>query len=159
MLEHSALLLRPPDGSGRGPILVADTGAAAGHTIWWSKRLALPGRGIVQVHEQGDEPLLCTVFRRWSPLPWYEVYDAEDRRVGRVLGSVFQDQQDRLTAIRCPGGAGQVVIQSVAGPLLAQLRQETDGTWLTFAAAAAQEPFVKMLLLAAALVTGIDGDG
>src|SRR5262245_15441402 len=107
MLEHAVLLLRPRVASGRREIRAGDTGDPAGYARWqnpegWRRWL---GRGVLEVHELEDEPLLCTVRRCWTLYPWYEVRDAEEHQVGRLLGAVIEDAEQRRCARRCWDGA------------------------------------------------------
>lgn len=153
MLEHAALLVRPGDASGRRLILVADSGELAGFARWrtgggWR----LLGPAVLEVREHEDEPLLCTLRRCWTLLPWYEVRDAEDHRIGRTLGAVIEDRDDCRFAVRREEGPGQCTFQSRDGTPLAQLSAETEGLRLTFAGIIEREPFVKMLLLGAVLL-------
>jgi hypothetical protein len=154
MLEHPVLLVRPVDAAGRREVLVVDTGDPAGYARWRS-----PGRwrqwltqGVLEVHELEDDPLLCTVRRCWTLLPWYEVRDADEHRIGRMLGSVLQDREDQRCAQRCPDGPGQSIFQGPTGLLLARVDREKEGTRLTFESVIEWEPFVKMLLLGAVLL-------
>ncbi len=110
------------------------------------------GRGVLEVHELEDEPLLCLVRRCWTLLPWHEVCDAECHRIGRMLGPVLQDRDERRCAVRCPDGPGQSVFQTPEGLLLARVDQEQEGARLTFETVIEKEPFVKMLLLGAVLL-------
>jgi hypothetical protein len=107
---------------------------------------------VVEVREWEDEPLLCSVRQPWEQLPWYEVLDALDQRVGRVLGTVLQDNRDQFLAVCCPRGRGLALVQTPGGLVLAQLTSEREGSRLTFAPFVAREPFLKMLLLGAALL-------
>ncbi len=99
-----------------------------------------------------DEPLLCTVQRCWTLLPWFEVCDAEDNTVGRVIGPVLEDREEQRCALLCPDGPGQEVFQTPGGLLLARLEREPEGDRLTFEAVIEREPFLKMLLLGATLL-------
>ena len=140
---------RPGDATGRRAILAADTGEPTGHARWqapagWWRFLV---RGVLQVRELEDEPLLCLVRRRWTLLPWYEVCDADEQRIGRILGPVLQDRDARRCATRCSDGPGQISFQTPEGILLARVDREPEGDRLTFETVIEKEPFVKMLLL------------
>ncbi len=154
MLEHAVLLLQPSNVLGRREILAGDTGEPIGYAQWRTPTGRLPwlGRGVFEVHEREDDPLLCSVRRCWSLLPWYEVCDAEDHRVGRILGSILRDRQEHRCAVRCPDGPGQVVYQTPAGQRLARVDRDRSGDRLTFESIIDHEPFVKMLLLGAVLL-------
>jgi hypothetical protein len=155
MLEQRELLL-PPAAAPRRPILAGDSGAAVGFACWrpadsvpWWRR---PWRRVLEVHEQEDEPLLFTVRRCWTLLPRREVRDADGWRVGTLLGPLLEDDRGHRLAVRtweAERGAG--VFRSRRGVALAWAAPEGDALRLTFADAVADEPFVKMLLLGAAL--------
>jgi hypothetical protein len=149
-LEQRALVLAPGDGSGRRPLLAAETGLACGSARWraggwwWA-------RPVLAVHEQEDEPLLFTVRRCWLPGTRHEVRDAEGRRVGYLRGEWVCDPLGRRLAVRRPGGPpGAWVFRSPGGRPLAELAPGGAGARLSFAAEAVN-PFTRMLLLASAL--------
>ncbi len=152
LLEQPALRLP----RGAGAIARADSGAAVGEARWrrarrpWWRRL---GRAVLAVHERqgpGDEPLVFTVRRCWSLLPWREVRDAEGVTVGYLLGPRVCNRFGREVATRGPQGGP--AFHAPDGRALAQLSAAEDGVHIAFEAELANEPFVKMLLLAAALV-------
>ena len=154
MLEHDALLLRP--GSAAGTRAILDVrGAALGFVCrqaasarpWWAW-LAPP---VLEVREQEDAPLVFTLRRGWGLTPRYLVGDAEGRRVGRVAGRAVLDWHGRLVA-RFIAAADGGTWRGPEGEELARLTGEDGGQRLTFAAAANDDPFLRMLLLAAALV-------
>ncbi len=152
MLEHRVLLLRSRSPLAVQPIVDGDSGAALGFARWrpetshlWRR---IFGRGVLAVHEQEDEPLLFTVRRAWSLLPRREVCDAEDQPVGSLLGRLVHDRHGRPIAALENG-----VFRNPYQRVLADLTPTADGLRLTFHDDIAGEPFVKMLLLAAALVS------
>lgn len=149
MLEHRVLLLRSRTSSIQA-IVDGDSGVALGFAHWtptaprpWWRLL---GRGLLEVHEQEDEPLLFTVRRTWSLLPRREVRDAEEQTVGVLLGHLIHDRFGRLVAALENG-----VFRNPYQRDLAQLTATNEGMRLTFGDDVVGEPFVKMLLLAAAL--------
>lgn len=156
MLENSSLLLHPADAWGRGAICSPETSEPLGHAFWWSPGLDLPGRTSVQFHEHDDEPLLCTLHRPRVELPWYEVYDAQPHRVGRILGAVLLDREGRFFALCVPRFGDGTAVISLEGQVLAWFYQVEEGICLTFAPVVQGEPFVKMLLLAAGALATVD---
>ncbi|HEY7154310.1 MAG TPA: hypothetical protein VH575_10170 [Gemmataceae bacterium] len=150
MLEQRVLLLRPRTASAVQAIADGESGAPLGFARWQAETPSswrrLFGRSVLAVHEQEDEPLLFTVRRAWSLLPRREVRDAEDQPIGSLLGRLVQDQHGRVVASLQDG-----VFRSPRQHILAELVSAPDGLRLCFHAGVADEPFVKMLLLAAAL--------
>jgi hypothetical protein len=154
MLERPALLLRPwrPDGDGRERLDVVDpaTGAALGVARrvagrpawlrWWAPP-------AVSVHESDDEPLLLTLRPGWGGR--WVVHDADGHPVGAVAGARLLDRVGHaLARVRRQGD--ETVYADAHGRELA--RGAVDGgVRLTFADGPGS-PFVRMLLVAAALV-------
>lgn len=154
MLEHAVLLIARDKASSRREILAADRGEPIGYALWhvprgWCRFL---GRSVLAVHEREDDPLLCTIRRSWSLLPWYEVRDADDQRIGRMLGPVVQDGEEQRLALCCADGPRQALFQTPTGIPLARLEREQEADRLTFEAVIEKEPFMKMLLLGAVLL-------
>jgi hypothetical protein len=150
MLEQRVLLLRPRTASAMQAIADGESGAPLGFARWQEETPSswrrLFGRSVLAVHEQEDEPLLFTVRRVWGLLPRREVRDAENQPIGSLLGRLVQDQHGRAVASLQDG-----VFRSPRQHVLAELFSAPDGLRLCFHADVADEPFVKMLLLAAAL--------
>jgi hypothetical protein len=151
MLEHRVLLLRWRTASALQPIVDGDSGVPLGYARWqtpcrWWRRLF--GGTLLAVHEQEDEPLLFTVRRGGSLWPRREVRDAEEQPIGFVLGRLVHDRFGRLVAALQDG-----LFRNPHQRILAEMNSTTDGVRLTFGDDIAGEPFVKMLLLAAALQT------
>lgn len=150
MLEHRFLLVRRRTASSVQAIVDGESGAALGFARWekepstWWRRAF--GRRVLAVYEQEDEPLLFVIRRAWSLLPRRQVCDAEDHRVGALLGQLIHDRHGRLVAALENG-----VFRAPARRTLAELAPTSEGLRLTFRDDIAGEPFVKMLLLAAAL--------
>lgn len=158
MLEHHVLLVRSrtPSPASETPlpteqaIVDGDSGAALGYARWeteptpWWRRMF--GRGVLAVHEQEDEPLLFTIRRGWGFIPRREVCDADGQPVGTLLGRLVNDRYGRALAALENG-----VFRDANQHALAELSPTADGLRLTFGDEIASEPFVKMLLLAAAL--------
>lgn len=151
MLEHHILLVRPRSPSPTvQAILDGESGAALGYARWetepapWWRRMF--SSGVLAVHEQEDEPLLFTIRRVWGFIPRREVCDADGQRVGTLLGRLVHDRYGRPLAALENG-----VFRDANQHALAELCTTADGLRLTFGIGIISEPFVKMLLLAAAL--------
>jgi hypothetical protein len=151
MLEYPTLLLRPRGASAAQAILDATTGALLGCARWqggpWWERLLRP---TLAVHEHEDEPLLFTVRRCWSLRPRHEVRDAEGRRVGFLQGPRVRNRFGRELAVLRPEG-GAAAFCAPDGRSLARLTEGALGVQVAFSADTDADPFLKMLLLAAAL--------
>jgi hypothetical protein len=154
LLEQAALVM--PCVGAAGPIARADGGAVVGAARWrqarrpWWRRL---GRPVLAVHERqgaADEPLVFTVRRCWSLLAWREVRDAEGLPVGLLLGQRVLNRFGRPVAALERDG-GEWAFRSPDGRPLARLSAAAGGVRVAFEAEVVNEPFVKMLLLAAAL--------
>lgn len=150
MLEHRVLLMHAPTTSAVQVIVDADSGAVLGYARWERERSRswrrLLQRRVLAVHEQEDEPLLFTVQRAWSLLPRRDVWDAEGQPVGCLVGRFVHDRHGRLVAALDDG-----TFLDPFRRVLAELASSANGLRLTFRDEIAGEPFVKMLLLAAAL--------
>ena len=153
MLEHATLLLRPADPSAAQAVADADTGAPLGFS---RRRPAGPwerwlGGGVLEVHEQEDDSLLCIIRRGWLRPHCRLVCDADGLGVGLVRGRRLEDRHGRLVGLRWPdaGGLG-AVFRDPAGHALATLRPGRDGLAVCFTDAAG-DPFLRMLVLAASL--------
>ncbi len=147
MLERGRLLVRDAGGGARA-IVDAATGAPLG-----SARPAapgptwLPGRPVLEVREDGDAPLLFTVRRDWWPLARHEVRDADGRLVGRLAGPLVTGYAGLPVAARGSDGA----YRAADGRVLARVERGRAGVEVSFAEEADADPFLRMLLLAAAL--------
>lgn len=167
MLEQSPLLLRPcvtfpavaPPGTPLTPVraVYASSGELLGVAGWrmsewwsWLSWLAPP---VLAVHENDDAPLLFTVHRRWGLGSYWEVRDADSHLVGLVNGPLLQDRLGRHLAL-CERQQtdGSVRVRDLDGRDLMTLTPRPAEVRLTFAPAAEANPFLKMLLLAAALL-------
>lgn len=103
-------------------------------------------RPLVSVFESDDEPLLLTLRQGWPPWPSWSVRDAEDRLVGTVR------QRQLLNADGQPLGILAEDNYRDDHSELALLEYEEEAVRLTFRLGRANNPFVRMVLLAAALV-------
>jgi hypothetical protein len=162
MLEHHVLLVRSrtasPTGATPEPqvraIVDGDSGAVLGSARWetepspWWRRMF--SRSLLAVHEQDDEPLLFTIRRAWGFIPSREVCDADGHTVGTLIGRIIHDRHGRPLAVLKNG-----VFHDAGQHTLAELSSTPEGLRLTFGNGIAGEPFVKMLLLAAALQVAV----
>ena len=154
LLERKILVLTPRDGSGGRAVVDGETATPVGfcrrrpRVGWWRSFT----RRVVAVHELLDESLLFTVRRCLSLFAWYEVRDADDQVVGWHAGSLVVSRTGRRVATRedeCHDGSSAFV--GPRGTTLARLALHGDDMRLTWTDEVANEPFLKMLLLAAAL--------
>jgi hypothetical protein len=166
MLEHATLLLLPwaaaPGGTPGGArqtraVLDADTGRTLGFAcrrpanlprgLGW---LARPG---LDVYETEDASLLLRLAGpRWFAGGW-EVFDAEEHRVGSLRGSSVRDRLGRpLARVVASPGRDALRFVTPSGYEPSALVRSAAGGRLTFAPDLVGDPFAKMLLLAAALV-------
>jgi hypothetical protein len=134
-----------------------ETGAVLGFV----RRRAGGGRGwgvwtaapVLAVYEAGDEPLLCTLQRFWWFGRFWELREADGHRVATLHRREIIDRWGRPLAVRESRPGGAVAWAASPGALaLASLTPTADGVRLRFADGVAGQPFVKMALLAAALV-------
>ena len=156
MLEHTALLLLPPEPTRVRRIVDADSGAELGSARrrehgdlpWWRR----PLWPVLEVRESDDEPLLFTVCRSWSLLPRRELCDADGRRIGYLHSDAITDAWGRRLAVRSWDGQRQNSTFRIRnGQVLAWADRDGAALRLTFGEATASEPFLKMLLLGAVL--------
>lgn len=168
MLENGALLLRACTGvPGAVPcgeaaalepaqaVLDAQTEAPLGFAGWrrggrlWPRWLSRP---VLAVHEGDDAPLLFTVHGLWGLSPRWEVRDADGNVLGVLCGPLVKDRFGRNLALceRPAGGVGRT--RDREGRELMTVLPTAGGRRVAFAGEAEGNPFLKMLLLAAALV-------
>jgi hypothetical protein len=166
MLENGALLLRPcaasPAAAGEAAaleparaVLGALTEAPLGFAGWrrggrlWPRWLSRP---VLAVHETDDAPLLFTVHGLWGLSARWEVRDADGNVLGTLCGPLIRDCFGRDLALweRPAPLVGRA--RDGDGRELMTVMVTTEGTRVAFTTAAEGNPFLKMLLLAAALV-------
>lgn len=152
MLEHATLLIRPPGPDGARPIVEAEGGTPLGFAQarivrrwWW------PTVTVLEVREYQDAPLLFTLRGTWSWRTCHEVRDADGFVIGSLSREHVHDEYGRRFAVRKAEAEGRWSLLSMRGQLLGQAQVEPQGVRLTFAPKIEREPFVKMLVLAAAL--------
>jgi len=107
-----------------------------------------------EVCETEDAALLMSIEHGWFSLGRWQVRDAERRRVGTVIGNhLLDDQRSGFATIR-QENAGASVIRDRQGRELARLESEVNGAQtLRFADDLEANPFLRMVLLAGAVVT------
>jgi hypothetical protein len=160
MLEQQALLLgdwaRPSDGTPVRRIVDPDTGVPLGIARRnapmpaWLSWLLGPG---LAVHETEDESLLFTIRRTWRLGDRWEVRDADEHPVGSVRPPFMYDQFGRCLAVmenRTP--VAPIHFRTAQEHQLATLERRDTEVRLEFTPVLDGQPFVKMLVLAAALV-------
>ena len=166
MLEQPALLLRPGDADGAAPVCrrVTVVDPATGEPLGSARRHGGRGRlawlrwwepPLLRVHESDDEPLLMTLRQGWGTR-WL-VQDADGIVVGRLRRNVLLDRRDQEVAVlrRAPDRAESVYEGPEQRPL-AVTAAVAGGVRLTFLPEAPDSPFLRMVLLAAALVHNED---
>jgi hypothetical protein len=170
MLENGALLLRPcsaapgarPEGEAAAleparAVLDALTGAPLGFAGWRPRRVRLwprwLSRPVLAVHESDDAPLLFTAHRLWGLSAQWEVRDADGHVIGVLCGLLVKDRFGHSLALYDRPGEGVGRARDRDGRELMTLMTTPEGTRVAFAAEAEANPFLKMLLLALALVS------
>jgi hypothetical protein len=154
MLEHAMLLLRPPDTFAMQAVVEPSSNAPLGFVRPRPRSLLEKwlGGSVLEVREHVDASLLFTIRNSWFRPGTRLVYDAEDRGVGQVRGRRLEDRNGGVVAVRRPDTepVGDVFLDA-EGRSLATLRSGADGVVVLFAEGTAEEPFTRMLILAAAL--------
>ncbi len=162
MLEASSLLIHPwqPDGADvRGwsrSIADGATWAILGRVRW----LGPPERSWfdwlrgqrLEVVETEDAALLMTVVRPWGLGRLWDLYDAEERRVGTIAYPVLLDGEGgrRAYVDRQAPTVGRI-LGPASQPLAEFTRRPDEVTQLRFAADLEANPFLRMLLVGCVL--------
>jgi hypothetical protein len=155
MLESPALLIRPPDAAAARAVVEPADGVRLGavrrrRVARWPAFWLCPT--LLEVREAEDEPLVFTVRRGWLWPGGRVVLDADGRHVGSLNGPWLCDRGGRgLGVVVRNGAVGDRVIRGVDGRFWAAVHDGPSGTRIDFAADLEGEPFVRMLVLAAAL--------
>lgn len=136
LLEQAVLLVRAEP---RRRVLLSAAGQVIGYTSWrrdgWF-------RWVLELHEQDQSPLVCTIRRRLGWPKRREVRDAEGELVGFVTGGHILDRWERV-ALRFRDGC----FVGERGAVLARW----GGGQLELLEGVRHDPFAKMLLVAAAV--------
>jgi len=154
MLEAPRLLIGPPAADGSRTIVDAATEQVLGTAEWQGSTGSWwwPRPRILAVHEHvhEDRPLLFTVRRRWNWPPRREVADAEGIPIGELIGDWLRDACSRRRAVRSRQDLETTLIDKDGEPL-ASYEWVPCGLQFEFVPHMADDPYLKMLLLAAAL--------
>jgi hypothetical protein len=144
LLEQTTLRLSRPGPSGRRPLC-----DAAGDVVGFVREeRGWPWGRTFWVYEAFEEPLVFGVRRLWRLRPRWRVVDADGEEVGTVGGEGLLDRWDHLLFRRAEGG----VFALAGGGAAAEWRPDGDGGRLVLHEPVRDDPFWKMLLLAAVLV-------
>ena len=162
MLELARLLISswlaplPGEREWQRKIRDAETATDVGRAVW-QPRLIHRWLGplwpaFIEVREIDDEPLLFTARRVWALWPRWEIADADQRGLGSVRGSWLTDlQRRRIAQLHYSVSHDVCRIQAINGDMLATMTARGAGQELHFAERLAEEPFLKMLVLAFAV--------
>lgn len=163
MLEASSLLIHPWHLQSGVPhrwsrlILNGATSAVLGCIRWvgpaqdaWFARL----RGHrLDVLETEDAALLMTLIRPWGLTRLWNVWDAEDRRVGTIYPPVLLDGEGgRRGCIDATDPAHGKILHPSARVLAEYEHLADGGTVLRFAADLEPNPFLRMLVVGGVIV-------
>jgi len=103
------------------------------------------------VCETEDASLLMTLEQPWLSFGRFRVLDSESRLVGSVLvPHVLDSDGARLARIE-RNGSGNQQVRMTAGEIAATLAVQDGGALLSFPADTEPNPFLRMLMLGAAL--------
>jgi hypothetical protein len=156
MLENSSLLLLPWTRAHeqwcRGVHDAADA-TPLGLVRWFgSKRSWLSWFPAYRLEflETEDEALLMSLVRSWGFLRLWDLYDAEENRVGSIYPPVLLDAAGQRRGYLRLDNADRGEILDVGGKRLADF-EGTQKLRISFAAGLEANPFLRMLLLAAVL--------
>jgi hypothetical protein len=150
LLEQSSLLF--PHGSRNDLRILTDTGQPAGvarwrYRGWWMR----PSWWQLEVYEEDQSPLLCTIWRPLALFPRYEVRDAEEELVGLLAGRYVLDRWHRCLMTFRPNSEGGLYLGE-NNALVASWTTSPSEARLKWCEMVHHDPFAKMLLLAAVLV-------
>src|SRR5262245_30150067 len=108
----------------------------------------------LDVCETEDAALLMSIEHGWFGFGKWRVLDAEESRVGGVVGNHLLDEQGSRFATLRPDAAAVSIIRDRQNRALARLETDATGNQiLNFAENLEVNPFLRMVLLACAIVT------
>jgi hypothetical protein len=159
MLESARLLLLPWSRSAEAgfarPIVDPATQAPRGRVRCLGRRgswLAWFKAYRLEVLETEDDSLLFTLVRPWGLLRIWDVYDADDTRVGSFYPPVLLDAEGQRRGYLQAEHGRQGAILGVAGQRLADFEIDTSQSLVVnFAANLDANPFLRMLILGSVL--------
>ena len=106
----------------------------------------------LEVKETDDESLLLVLNRPWRVFRLWDVYDADNLRIGSVYPPSILDEEGVRRAFVERGLSGRGRIVSVEGRTLAEMSSSASNELhLRFADDLEENPFLRMLLLASAI--------
>jgi hypothetical protein len=115
---------------------------------WWPPLTRL----TLEVHESQDDSLLFTMSQRWALGESWLVADADRRRLGKLCGNLLRDAFGRrLALVETLDGSKFGRWRDLEGRELGTFTEAEQGVLATFDLTAAENPFVRMLLLATLL--------
>ena len=118
------------------------------------------GPGRLEVCETLDASLLMSIEHGWFAFGHWQVMDAERCRVGGIVGRHLLDEQGGRFATLLQEGAAVSAIRDRLGKVLARLETAADGgALLRFAEDLGTNPFLRMLLLAACILSPTRAQG
>jgi hypothetical protein len=149
MLEHAALWIGPSPG-GEARRLIRDSASqqllgVCKHrpsSARWFRWLSWP---TLEICETADEALLFTIERYWGLRPTWVVRDADERQIGWLRGGGAWDAYGRLIGRQASAGRWL----SEEGQEVATIQPDGDALMLSYRCD--NNPYARMLLLAAAL--------
>lgn len=161
MLEIASLLIHAwqyTDADGWNRTVVDGTTAALLGRVRW---LGPPERSWfdwlrgqhMEVLETEDAALLMTLVRSWGLTRFWDIYDAEERRIGTIAPPVLLDSEGGRRAYldRADRDHGRM-LNSASRVLAEYARQGVAATAVRFAPELEPNPFLRMLLLGCVLV-------
>jgi len=162
MLEYSVLQVglwteRPAAGS--APTWVRHIAGAAGQPLGfvrfdgavrspffsWLRSVRL------EVYETDDASHLMSLVRAWGVLRIWDVYDAEERRVGSIYPPNLVDSEGQRRGFLEHHGPDRGKALDPANHVLATFQRRLDSLDLAFMPEPAPNPFLRMLILGAVL--------
>jgi hypothetical protein len=109
----------------------------------------------LEVRETDDAPLLFTVHGLWGLFARWEVRDADGNVLGTLCGPLVKDRFGRNLALMERPAPDAARARDNDGQELMTVMRTAEGARVTFAGDAEGNPFLKMLLLAAALIESL----